>query len=98
LARQTIKTDWIAGLDATQKEKFIQLLHSSHQVIDKLREICYNRVVRTGSQGKAQYDCPSWAYLAADQNGYRRAYEEIIELLSLTEDDKEAITNGRPKK
>jgi hypothetical protein len=34
----------------------------------------------------SDYDSPSWAYKQADQNGYNRALNDIIQLLNLKEE------------
>lgn len=89
-----LKTEWIKGLKPDEVKRFKELFSGSTLVLDKLREICYNNIRKIENQSRSQYESPSWAYLQADNNGYRRAYREMIELLSLTEEDREATTNG----
>ena len=92
--RRGLKTEWIKGLNPEEVKRFKELFSNSTLVLDKLRSICYNNIRKIENSSRAQYESPSWAYLQADNNGYARAYREMIELLSLTEEDRDPKTNG----
>lgn len=67
-----------------EKENFESLLRNSTIVASRLvtilREMDESKVSR-----ETDYDSPSWAYLQADQNGYRRAIQEVLKLFNYLE-------------
>lgn len=77
---------WYSNLPKAEQEEFKKLVLSSHKVLDKLSEICYNTIHDGVTPGKADYDNPSWAYKQADRNGYLRAYQELRDLLKVVSD------------
>ena len=46
----------------------------------KLKEVILD-LIRNTETKRVDYEKASWAYLQADQNGERRAYEKILKLL-----------------
>lgn len=79
-----MKTVWTQGLkNPTEKEEFEKTVYASKKVLDKLREIVYNKINAVEKTSPEDYKSPSWAYLQADRNGYRRALEEITSILTL---------------
>ncbi len=74
---------WYSNLPKSEQEEFKKLVLGSRKVLDRLHEICYNTIQNGVVSSKTDYDSPSWAYLQADQNGYLRAYKEILQLVTL---------------
>lgn len=61
--------------------EFRQKWASARQVLEVLKQAIEKKELEK-RKGKAEdYDKPSWAYYAADKNGYLRAVEEIKNLL-----------------
>lgn len=76
-------SDWTVQLDSKDveaPEKFKARLLQTKDVTDILKQILERKILAVRSK-KEEYDKPSWAYFAADRNGYKRALEEIIKIL-----------------
>lgn len=79
---------WIQGLKTPEeKVKVKEYLANSNFLLDKLKNILYNRIKEVRTTSSNDYETASWAYKQADQNGYLRAYEEIIKLITLDKSD-----------
>lgn len=78
-----VQLDWIKDLPPNEKEEFIKSLRNSKIVLDKLREIVYNRGIKTEDVKSVDYDSPSWSHKQAHQNGKREAFQEVIKLLEV---------------
>lgn len=74
---------WVQGIAPEKKEPFEQLLRNSSIVFAKLTEILENLDRDSLKTTKTDYDSPSWAYRQADQNGYRRALRDVINLITM---------------
>lgn len=85
-----MKTVWLGNLKNEQRDAFRQSILQSKIVLDKLREIVYNKVKEAESVSIADYDAPSWSHKQAHTNGYNNALREILELLDI----KDANTHG----
>lgn len=86
-----MKSLWLGGLKGEERENFKLSVQNSKIVLDKLREIVYNMYKETTSVSSRDYDCPSWPYKQAHDNGRLEILSEILELLDI---NKEAHTNG----
>lgn len=83
-----LKTAWIAGIkDPSERESFSSQVLSSQKVLDKLRQIVYNKVLDGERVSVGDYDNPSWSHKQADRNGYLRGLREVIELLTFGDHD-----------
>lgn len=83
-----LKTAWISHLrDAESKEQFTAQVLASEKVLDKLREIVYNKVLDGEKVSVVDYDSPSWSHKQADRNGYLRGLREVLELLQFGDHD-----------
>lgn len=83
-----LKTTWTQSIrDPEEKVKFEQHVLSSQKVLDKLREIVYNKVLDGEKVKVVDYDNPSWSHRQADLNGYVRGLREVIELLTFGDHD-----------
>ncbi len=76
-----MKTTWWNGLDQQGEKDIKSSFKAATRVRERLSEICNNKIDTSLSTTKKQYDNPNWAYMQADNLGYRRALEEIISLL-----------------
>lgn len=70
------------GMSPDEKERFLEAAIHNSFIVDHLR----TAIARIyGEKRKAfkkdDYNIANWAYLAADQNGEARAFEEILALL-----------------
>lgn len=79
-------TMWTRGLSEQEKTDLLINLANGKKVLDKLKLICYNMLQESENVTKDDYDSPSWAYKAADRQGYRRALLKVIELCETKED------------
>jgi hypothetical protein len=70
-------------LKGDEADNLKQQILQAQIVLDKLREIVYNRVKEAQSTPLVDYDCPSWSHRQAHQNGQVAAFKEIIALLTL---------------
>lgn len=74
---------WFSNLPKDKQDEFKKLVLGSQKVLDRAREICYNKIMELESPPTGDYDSPSWAYKQADRNGYIRALKEIEKLLTI---------------
>tara|TARA_Y100001963_G_C6789717_1_gene454806 strand:- start:59 stop:313 length:255 start_codon:yes stop_codon:yes gene_type:complete len=80
----SIKTEWLKGVnDPKEREKEKKIIENSNFLLDKLKEICYNKLTELENVNKSDYDNPSWAYKQAHVNGEKQAYRSIIELCTI---------------
>lgn len=77
-----MQTKWFQDLPKPEQDRFKQEVLNSKKVLDKLKELCYNLRVESKS---TDYDSPSWAFKQADQNGYNRALDDVIKILTIKE-------------
>ena len=84
---QPVQTKWFSHLPKDKQEDFKKMVLGSTKVLDRLLEICYN-VTQNRELTLADYDSPSWAFKAADRQGYLRAYREISEMLNFSDHEK----------
>jgi hypothetical protein len=78
-----VQAQWFNNLPKAEQEDFKKIVLGSQKVLDRLKEICYNTIQNGVVSKETDYDCPSWAYKQADKAGYLRAYNEILQLVSL---------------
>lgn len=81
-----MKSDWWKHLkteDAKAERK--RLVENSKLMREAMLEILQAKLTSRDAQQISQsaYDSPSWAYLQADSNGYKRAVVEMIDLLTI---------------
>ena len=77
---------WYSNLPKQEQEARKRFVLSNEKVLDIAREIVYNMSIVESKPETADYDSPSWAYKQADSNGYRRALEDVIKLLTITKE------------
>jgi len=92
-----MQTLWFQHLPSKEQEEFKSLVLSSHKVLDRLREIVYNKIKSGEMSRKTDYDNPSWPYLQADKNGEQRAYKEMLDLLTFNSDNELPKTSKDPE-
>ena len=80
-----MQTQWFNNLPKAEQEDFKKTILASQIVVDRLREMCYNKVKNGEVFSTSEYDTASWAYKQADRNGYLRAYNELISLLTFSD-------------
>ena len=78
-----VPIQWFSNLPKAEQEEAKNIVVTSQKLLDILKEICYNTIQNGVKTQEADYDCPSWAFKQADQNGYLRAYNEILQLTNL---------------
>lgn len=79
-----MKKTWTAGVSEQTAEEIKGNFKSSALIRARLTALLNERInaKRTEVISKTSYDSPSWAYLQADANGYERALNEVISLIS----------------
>lgn len=81
--RLGINVEWVKHLKTKEDQQaFVDLLAAS-PVVDRLKEILRARLNERATFKEADYSSPSWAYLAADRNGYVRALNDLLNLLEV---------------
>lgn len=78
-----MKNSWVKGLDDQKKADIEASFKAASLIRKRLAEILQEKleVSSKHARSKVTYDNPNWAYLQADQVGYERCLQEIIELL-----------------
>lgn len=79
-----MKTSWTHGLTEQQGQEVRKEYAQSPVLRERLNTLIRNKidVSDSNAQSKVNYEKPSWAYYQADANGYKRALNEIISLIS----------------
>lgn len=78
-----IDMKWLKGVEPEKKAEFESLLRNSSLVLNKLSDILHALDDGAEKSTKADYNSPSWAFLQADTNGYRRALKDVLSLIQL---------------
>jgi hypothetical protein len=79
-----IQVEWFDGLSKdVDKENFEKSLLSSKIILDRLKEICYNRQDKLNRARLKDYDSPNWCMKRAHQDGKVDALDDIISLITL---------------
>ncbi len=73
-----MQTDWIRGLDENEAIAVERALGVSRILIDRLHAVVTRKIEETERVATNDYDSPSWAYKAADREGYIRALKYIL--------------------
>lgn len=76
-----ISNKWLPYIK--DKKKVIQLLLANQPFIDILLDILTKEYDTELRSPRAEYSNPNWALLQADKNGYKRAIENFINLLTI---------------
>ena len=71
-------TDWAKGLNTEDAERLETTLKNSKTLLTRLAEVVKNKIEETDRVSTHDYDSPSWAYKAADREGYIRALKYIL--------------------
>lgn len=84
-----MKTSLIAGLNEEQARIIKEEFSHTPALRERLIAVLNGKKAsfRSEAMSKTSYDKPNWAYLQADCNGYERAIEEVISLLSSKKDE-----------
>jgi hypothetical protein len=79
-----LNTKWTAGLNKELADELRRNYKESLVMRRRLKKLLDDKADAStkNSRSKLLYDNPNWALLQADQRGYERAMEEIIELIS----------------
>lgn len=72
-----MQTDWYAGLSDEEKDDIINRVTRSRILLERLETIVDKWILEEEQSSKTDYDSPSWAYRAADKEGYKRALRKI---------------------
>lgn len=84
------------SLTPAQRKEFRRLLVNNEKLVDRLVQICYNNIEDCETLKSVDYSYPGWSAQIAEAVGRKKAFLELLDLLSLTEDGKkEPITNGK---
>lgn len=73
-----------AGMTPEEKLHLVEMFNNSETMIERLKDVLKkksNEAHNTQLSDK-QYEKPSWAYEQAYLNGYQKAHEELIVLLT----------------
>lgn len=82
-----VNVDWVKNIHSkADQQSFVDTLSSS-PIVHRLVEILESRLEDRDTFKEGDYSNPSWAYQAADRNGYTRAIKEVIKLLTIKEKD-----------
>lgn len=82
---------WTAHLQTDEdKQRFLNQLHGSRDVTDRLLDLIDAKTKELGSTERniKVYDNPNWAYQQAHRNGYYTAMSSIKNLLTLDQEKK----------
>ena len=80
-----ISTKWFEHLeDKDKKAEFAAVLRNNPQILDILKSILVKEYELCLTLKKSDYSNTNWAYLRADSDGYQRAIQNFLNLLTIT--------------
>jgi hypothetical protein len=82
-----MQTVWLK--DVKDRESFEKRVRSSKEVLDKLKEICYNKQLEITRVRLKDYTAPNYIAERAHRDGYSDCLDYIISLLTLDPREKE---------
>ena len=71
-------TDWTKGLEDADAHQLEATLQNSKRVLSRLAEVIQNKINEQDRVNTSDYDSPSWAFKAADREGYIRALKYVL--------------------
>lgn len=80
-----MKTVWSSHLKGDEAREFLEYVKRSKNLLDRLKEICYNSILELEKVSIDDYDTASWSHRQAHINGLTEAYRKIIELCDVKE-------------
>lgn len=80
-----MKAEWFGTMKGEEKENFRLSILNSEKVLDKLREIVYNRLKDRRNVTTSSYANSAWCYEQAHRNGAVEELERIIGLLNISD-------------
>ena len=81
----TIKVLWFMHLPKGEAQDAMKTsVVSAAHVLERLAEICYEKMEADGKSTTADYESPGWPYRQADKVGYARALQEVIDLTKIS--------------
>jgi len=93
---------WTQGLTEAEAKDLKQNLLASQKELEYVRHLVYNLYLATLSTKPEDYDSPGWAFKRARLEGKQAAFEQLLQLLDLTGEDrslkktkKKALTDDR---
>lgn len=81
-----MQVDWTKHLKTPEeRERFRNSVYSARPVLERLTDLLseYQASADKSVESLSSYESPSWAYRAADQNGFNRALSTIKALINL---------------
>lgn len=81
-----MQVDWTKHLKTPEeRERFKSSVLSARPVLERLNDLLseYQASGNKSLENISSYESPSWAYRAADQNGFNRAFSMIKALINL---------------
>lgn len=84
-----MKLELLGNGTKAEKDERRAMIRSASPTLRLYREVLQSRLDKAllDTLSKVAYETPNWAYLQADAVGYARAYKEIIELLTLDQEE-----------
>ncbi len=78
-----MKSIWTKGKDSSQSKDIVASFEGGGLLRLRLTELLNEEIETSRRNGRAKdsYDNPSWAYLKADEVGYERALNKILEII-----------------
>lgn len=88
-----MKISWFSHIkDPKDQKNFKEYVKASYSVLERLSQMLEQKKSNVEVCKAEDYNSPSWAYAAADRNGYVRALNEVIQILM------EGMTDDHPSK
>jgi len=84
---KSLALQWTKGVSGEAKDQLELAVRHSTVALGRFKKMLEEKLVGLESQETKSdaYENPSWAYFQADLNGSKRAYKEMIALLSFLE-------------
>ena len=89
--KKTVNEAWLTGLNPKEREEMKNFIVANEKVLDKLKEILYNIVVKKEEVKLDDYNNPSWSHKQAHLNGEQALARKMLEVLTIKERDDQPI-------
>lgn len=70
--------EWTQGLPDDEANRLVLQLTNSKFLLNRLHTVIENKIRSVERVSTNDYDSPSWAYKAADREGYIRALKDLL--------------------
>lgn len=86
MLKKNLSSAWFLNAKTEkEKEEVKNLVLNSSRILELISNVLNRELKELDTPSKKDYDKPSWAYYAADNNGYKRAIKKLKDIIEIEE-------------